>query len=160
MYRYRWWFAGIIVCVLGALVFWGWQWSQPQSLLPTDIAQKIHGFTPYFYKNVPAGYTVDLKSIVYDNGVLMVPLTKGGGSPIILTEQAVSAKLSAQDLQQNGESVAGTVATATINNVEGRFVGTMLVQNNHTLILMSASSNNDAVKDDLTSLLRGLQTIH
>jgi len=158
MYRYRWWVGGIVGCALGALAIFVWQSGQPKSLLPAGVAQKIHGFSPYFYKNIPAGYTADLKHLVYDNGVLMVSLTKDGASPIVLTEQA-AANLSADDLQQNGEPVQNTVAAASINNVEGRFVGTMFAKNEHTLILLTSTSNNDAAKSDITALLRGLQPL-
>lgn len=159
MYRYRWWMAGIVGCILVLLGILAWQSSQSQSLLPANIAQKIHGFTPYFYKKFPAGYTADLKRIVYDNGVLMVSLTKDGGSPVVITEQAISANLSMQSLQQNGEAVQNTAAPASINDVEDRFVGTMIAQNDHTLILITATSNDDAVKSDITLLLRGLQPL-
>jgi len=158
MYRYRWWVGGIIGCVLGLLAIFVWQSSQPKSLLPADVAQKIHGFTPYFYKSIPAGYTADLKHLVYDNGVLMVSLTKDGGSPVVLTEQAAT-NLSTQDLQQNGEPVQNTAASASINDVEGRFVGTMYAKNDHTLILLTSTSNTDAAKSDITLLLRALQPL-
>lgn len=127
------------------------------SLLPERIATQATTFDPYFYRNkIPAGYTFDDSRISFDQGVLIVPLAKPGSPAITLTEQAAPANVTAENLQQNGARVSGTAAPATINDIEGRLLGTMIVstQQGRTLVLLNAPGNAD--KADLTALLQGL----
>ncbi len=153
----------LIWAVLGLLLlgtggFLAWQSLSSEPLLPPEITQKITGFTPYFYeRRVPGGYTVDQSRVLYDGQVLMIPLTKAGVPSIILTEQQLPQNLPDENVQQNGESVTVTTGKATINNVEGRLVGTLLARQHRTLILLS--SPNDTNKDDLKMLLQKLRPI-
>ena len=147
----------VVVLTTGSLLFWRIQ--QPQSLLPEAITAQIQDFTPYFYiKQIPAGYSLDNTRVSFNHGVLIIPLTKPGNATITLNEQKLPTGLSDPDIQQNGEVVEGTISPATINDIEGRLLGTMLASVDHTMVLLNASG--DTTKDDLTALLRGLQPIH
>ena len=130
---------------------------QPATLLPAAMVQQVHDFTPYFYTGqIPAGYTLDTSKASLDQGVLIMPLTNAGKPSVVLTEESMPSSVSQQDLQQNGSKIAGTIAPATINDIEGRLLGTMIVANKRgrTLILLNAPGNTD--KADLTVLLQGL----
>ena len=149
----------IILAGLGGGVWAIWNaHRQPETLLPAALLQQAHGFTPYFYAGqIPAEYTLDTSKATIDQGVLIMPLTSAGKPSIVLTEQSAPSSVSQQDLQQNGDKVDGTIAPATINDIEGRLLGTMIVadKQGHTLILLNALGN--ANKADLTDLLQGLR---
>lgn len=158
MYRYRLWLIGVGVALcLGGAGLWWWQ-TQNALLLPSTIMQKINGFTPYFYvTNIPAGYTVDQKTMVYENGVLMVPLAKKDSPNVVITEQAMPTRVTKEELQKNGKAVSETAQPATINDIEGHLVGTMVDAGNHTLVMInSPSESNNA---DITLLLQGLRPL-
>src|SRR5262249_3459271 len=137
-----------------------WKLRQPSSLLPADLVAQVNNFTPYFYpKKIPAGYSLDKTKASFSGGVLIMPLTKTGSPTIVINEQQIPLTLSDEQVQQNSEKVAGTLGTASINSIEGRLVGTMVVSasNHRTLILLNASG--DADKADLTALLQGLRSM-
>jgi hypothetical protein len=143
-----------VICVAVAVV--GFMLLTKSSfLLPASTVQQVTGFTPYFYNgSVPAGYTFDASRITYGSNILMLPLTKSGSATIIMTEQQLPDNLSDQDIQQNGESVTSTVGKASINTIEGRLVGTLIVRDRKTLIILNAPG--EASKDDIRALLQGL----
>ncbi|HKU18301.1 MAG TPA: hypothetical protein VJP80_03420 [Candidatus Saccharimonadales bacterium] len=153
------WFIGFgIGIVLAAGAGTAWRLSQrAPGLLPSTITAQIRTFTPYFFVGqVPAGYAVNSANITFDQGVLFIPLTKSGAPAITISEQLVPKSVSSDTMQQNGQSVPTSIGNATINSVEGRLVGTFIVDK--TLILLSSPS--DSNMNELTVLLQGLRPQH
>jgi hypothetical protein len=152
--------ASILLALLiaGGLFSWFGR-GQPNGLLPAGLTKHITSFTPYFFKsNIPAGYAVDTGHTQYSEGTLFITLTKAGQPSLVLTEQPMPSNLTDQDIQQNSSSIKNTSDPATINDIEGRLVGTMVARARNTLILLNAPGN--ASKDDLTVLLQGLEPLH
>jgi len=132
--------------------------AKPTSLLPVSISSQIHGFTPYFfYKTIPNGYSYDASSTIYDQGVLIAALKGRDGSAVTLTEQAMSSSLTDEKLFGDIEAVGGTDGKATVNDVDGRIVGTMVSSDHKTLVLLTAGQATN--KNDVISLLRGLSPV-
>ncbi len=158
------WLAGLLAAVLNGLDVGGvavWRLHiHPQSLLPAEVAGRVSGFPLYFYsRRIPGGYGLDAGRVSSNEGVLIMPLTKLGGPAITLTEQAMPAKLSDDELQQNGDKVSGTAGPATINDIEGRLVGTMLATQAGQRVLILINAPGSADKADLTALLQGLRPV-
>lgn len=151
--------AGVFLLIGGGVILGVYlRANQNRSLLPARVVQQARDFTPYFYLNsIPAGYALDTTHISTDAGILIVPLTSQGRPTIVLTEQRLPDNAAHLGIQDNGQKVTGTNAPATINDVEGRLVGTMVVDSQKTLIFLNAPGNAD--KGDITALLRGLQPI-
>jgi len=157
----RWLMAGGIV-LLGVLLSAGVVLKRVSThtatLLPAAVSQKAQGFTAYFYaKAIPEGYRLDTAHISTDAGVIIMPLTKPEYPTIVLTEQALPDNADQLGLQDNGQKVAGTLAPATINDVEGRLVGVMIVRETKTLILLNAPGNGN--RADMAALLQGLRPV-
>ena len=147
--------AGLAVSLVGLGWAFGWQTPNKSSLLPRNITQQITSFTPYFYEQqVPSGYIMDQSKVVYKDQILMVPLQKANAATIVLTEQPMPPKLPDEHIQQNGEDVSVDTGKATINDIEGRLVGTLITRDRQTLILLS--SVGEAGKDDIKTLLQKL----
>lgn len=146
--------AGLVVVGVGL----GWYFlARPVALLPASITNRIYGFSLYFYEhNIPGGYNVDASQVIYSGQVLMVPLTKPNAPTIVLTEQPLP-NIPDDNIQQNGEGVTVSTGKATINNIEGRLVGTLIPSDRHTLILLNAPG--EANKDDLKVLLQELRPL-
>jgi hypothetical protein len=159
--RYKWLLIGtgvVVVLACGGLGAW-WRFIRAVPLLPPAIVSQIHDFTPYFYfHHVSGGYTIDKAHISFESNILMVPLTGPNSSTtVVLTEQSMPPKLSAQDIQFNGTGVDGTIYPATINEIEGRLVGTMIDAKHRTLILISAPEG--VGREDISLLLQGLKPL-
>jgi hypothetical protein len=148
--------AALVALLVGGIVLLGRQPAKEASLLPADIRQKISGFTLYFYKNkIPAGYAVDTAHISYANQILMVPLVKSNSPAIVLTEQTLSPNLSDEDIQQNSEQVENAAGKASINQIEARIVGTLVVRSNHTLVILNGPEGTN--KEEVKALVQGLE---
>jgi|GEM_PF-2411208 len=148
----------IVAALLIGAGFWVWQAMQPKSLMPKDISSQITTFTPYFYfDEVPAGYKLSKSRMEKEFGVALFSLTKLGRPAITMSEQPLSSGLDPNQLLKGGESVRGAAQPATINSVEGRYVGIMVDTSNKTMILLNTT--NDAEKEDLKDLLRGLKPV-
>jgi hypothetical protein len=151
------WIIAAVIAVIALVGAGVWFFTRPPtSLLPPEVAHKLSGYHLYFYTDkIPAGYTMDPASITAEHNILIVPFTRDDGSRIVLTEQAMPAGMSGEDVQQNGTAVRDTVGKSSINEVEGRMVGTMLSPDRKTLVLFNAPGNTN--KDDLTALLQALR---
>lgn len=151
--------AAVVVLALG-VVLAGRLAARPQatSLLPPSIIAQIKSFTPYFYTDaVPAGYSMKTTQISFERDVLIVPLNSPNGPPLVLSEQAMPGNLTPEAVQQNGSPVSTSVGKATINDIEGRLVGTLIPTDKRTLILISGAEKAD--KNALTSLLQQLKPV-
>jgi len=155
--RMRWMLIMGALVALSAAGVLTWRLTRPaSSLLPASITKQVTSFTPYFYFNsIPADYTLDITHASVRDDVMFVPLTRAGSSQVVLTEQLLPSTLHRDDVQQNGNPVDNTLGTATVNNIEGRQLGTMIV--GKTLILLSGST--DTSKEDLIKLLQGLKPL-
>jgi hypothetical protein len=148
----------ILAAVLIGAGFWTWHAMQPKSLMPKDISSQITTFTPYFYfDEVPAGYELSKSRVEKEFGVALFSLTKLGRPAVTLSEQPLSSGLDPNQLLKGGESVRGAAQPATINSVEGRYVGIMVDTKSKTMILLNTT--NDAEKEDLKDLLKGLKPV-
>lgn len=153
--------AGAVFVVICIVLSWRFFWrpNQPHSLLPTTIAKQITNFTPYFFfDKIPDGYSLDEKNISFDQGIIIIPLTKSGSPTIVLTEQVLPSNLS-QDLleQEDSKKIKDAALPAIINKVEGRMVGVMTSKQDRLLLLLNAP---DAVRtEDMTGLLQALKPV-
>lgn len=81
----------IIVSMLllggGVLVFY--KASQHRSVFPDNIVHNS-GFAVYYPTTLPAGYSLDTKSVRSENGIIFYRLTKGANS-LTMSEQAAPA---------------------------------------------------------------------
>lgn len=147
----------LLFAALAVSGFMAWKANQSRPLLPDSIARQITGFTPYFfYDEIPGGYSLDEKSISFDDGIVIIPLTKPGSPPVVLTEQPLPDNLSPDLLQEKeSEKVKNTAAPAIINKVEGRLVGIMTSREHRLLLLINAPGNLHT--EDIAELLQGLK---
>lgn len=123
------------------------------SLMPKQLANMVQ-YTPYFYfGTIPRGYAVGTTQT--DGEVIMISLVKKDKPTIVLTEQALPEDFDANSLQKDGNRVEGTKAPATISQITGRLVGTMIDNKNNVLVLLNTTSSSD--KEDLSALLSGLR---
>lgn len=153
----------IVAIVLVGLLLGGFtfrNFKRPQSLLPETVASQITGFTPYFFfDKIPNGYSLNERSIGFDQNIMIVPLIKSGDSTIVLTQQALSQNLSQELLEQEDSiKIKGTAAEmAIINKVEGRMVGIMTSKKYNLLLLINAPANTP--EEIITELLQELKPI-
>lgn len=148
-------FAIFFACLILGVVYF--RTNKTDLLLPDSVTAQIKDFDVYFYSgSIPAGYSLNKSLVKFEGGVLMARLDKQGGPSVTLTEQMLPAKLTDQEIQQNGTTIHDTAGPATINDVEGRLVGTLISPNRKTLVLLN--SPGDTSKTDLTLLLQGLRT--
>jgi len=148
----------IAVVLLAVGAFLIWRTMQPKSLMPKDIKSQITAFQPYFYYDeVPAGYKLADTQLDKEFGVVLFSLTKLGRPAVSISEQPLSSSLDPNQLLKGGESVRGAELPATINSVEGRYVGIMVDTERKTMILLNTTS--EAEKQDLQDLLKGLKPV-
>jgi hypothetical protein len=141
----------IIVCLSLALLL---PKSSP-SMLPPSLQKQAKDFTPYFFEgSIPAGYRLNESQATYDNKVLITPLSRPNGPTITITQQPMPSKLSENNLLANGEKLQTDAGPATLNDVEGRFVGTIITHDPKVLIIINTP--NDTNKSDVSALMRGL----
>ncbi|HZM63519.1 MAG TPA: hypothetical protein VFB59_00110 [Candidatus Saccharimonadales bacterium] len=149
----------IIFIVLSSIAvgFLFWKNNPSRSLLPSTVANQIADFTPYFFfDEIPGGYTLDEKSVSFDQNIVIMTLTKPGAPSIVLTEQALPEDLPQDLLAGEGtQKIENTVAPALINNVEGRLVGIMTSEQHNILLLINASGSTKS--EDVTTMLQALR---
>jgi hypothetical protein len=151
--------AAVVVLVLGISLA-SYLAIRPRTapLLPVNIIAQVSGFTPYFYSGtIPAGFTAKTADISYEQGILLIPLVHPSGTNLVITEQSLPADVTPESIQQNGTPVKTHIGNATINDIEGRLVGTLIPSDKRTLILITATDKSN--KPALTSLLQQLTPI-
>ncbi len=149
---------GIVLLAVGGLGGYGlWKINQPKSLLPRAITKQIDTFTPYFYfDQIPNGYGVEESTIHFEEGVLLIPLTKIGSPSVIISEQPMPDNLPTT-IMENGRAVKGTIGKAAITVIEGHPAGVLIAPGQpKTFILLSGIGVQDA---QFEALLQSLKAV-
>lgn len=148
----------LFICLVLSWWFF-WKPNQSHSLLPATVAKQITNFTPYFFfDKIPDSYSLDEKNISFDDGVVIMSLTKPHNPTLVLTEQTLPTNLPPNLLQEkDSEKVKNTAAPAIINKVEGRFVGIMTSQEHELLLIINAPGNMRT--EDISSFLQALKPV-
>lgn len=150
----------VAVIVLGSGFSIALSRNQPHPALPVALARQIQGFTPYFYpdaKHPPAGYQLDVSQSKFTGGILFLRLTRPGSPDIILSEQAFDARLNRATLLDTSTKFTTLAGSSSIDNVENRWLGTTITNDNQVLIL--ANSTGQADSQDLKGVLGSLQPV-
>lgn len=149
--------AGLVVTIiLTASGVWWWSQShQPVSLLPATISEQVPFVTYFFNGSIPNGYSFTPDGVVYSQGLLSVALSKPGSQTITVSQQALPSSLKQSDLLSSNQKVSTPIGQATINDVDGRYLGSIVTNDvSPTLILVSSVDTGN--QNDIIALMKAL----
>lgn len=137
----------VILALASAAGLWAYPKYTSQNPFPADI-QANAGYSLFYPKKLPTGYSIDKASIVLDKGIVNY-IAKNGALHLVFTIQSIPPQFDFKTFYQQGLKNAQNITTANgqavIGKVQDRFVGSLA--SGDGWILLSTNSSQVSIAD-------------